>query len=1164
MYCSRRFARPILSLTLLSAACVPSYEGPQTLGEAGWAYLPNHNTQGEWSVEVPGSTARLLMNGSEGSYRVSLDGENLSRVLPQKPLLRMRAGRLDPITQDPMMLIPSALQQSAEMTDLSGKRAYIVQFVAQPLDAIQAYLTELGVQTLMPIPDHSLLVHMDRDALELLRKQPMVRWVGYYHSGFKLDRALVEEGATKSSEHDTYAVMLVGPQAEMKRAVTDQIEREGGFVETVTSDRLVIASLHGALLTQLAQMKEVLFIDALEPAEEDANIAREIGGGARLETLRGYTGQGVRAEVMDGGLRITHEDFAANPPIIHTGNSSNTGHGTPVYGIVFGSGAGDASARGFLPDADQPIFSSYSSLRDRMAHTARLVDPAGPYRAVFQTNSWGNGRTRNYTTLSAQLDDILFRHDMVLLQSQSNAGNQDSRPQAWAKNAISVGGVRHFNTLDRGDDQWNGSASIGPASDGRIKPDLWHFYDFTRAPSNTSDTSHRQFGGTSGATPITAGHMGLLMQMWADGVFAGGPGQNRDVFDVRPHMTTAKALLINGAFQYAFTGTGDDKARDHQGWGMPDVGQLYDLAEANGWSLPILIDESAVITPTEVHSYTTRADGATPLKVTLVYADPAGSPSAAQHRVNDLSLRVTDPSGTVYWGNNGLRDGLWSSPGGQANDVDTVENVFIQAPSAGIWTIEVLADEIVQDGHTETAALDADYALVVTHVQTVAPNSPPSLSPIGDRSVEEGDTLSFSLNASDPDGDPLTFAATGLPPNASLDVAGAFSFSPDLSQAGTYSVVFSVSDAAGATAQETVTITVTDRPVGYATLPYSTDFEGPLDEYWSTASERAEGRVRLTNLHGPRGAQHLTMDVSTNNSINTNEAQLRLDLSGQQQVELRFWWKEFSDENHPEDGVFFSDDGGANFTKVHDLVGGTSTYTEVALDVDSLASANGLSLSSTFVVKLQQRDNFTMTSDGFAFDDLSVTPSTSTGGCAPIYSNDFESGAGGWAFSAADSTCTTGDWTVGTPDEVVASGTRTQVGEDHSAVGTNAFFTAPNTGGVGTNDVDRGVCTAYSSVIDASAHGSVELSLWYYHGQRDAGDDAQDFFSIDLSNDGGATFTTNVVSLGDINSSAEWTEARLVVSNPGRMVIRVQASDGTGAGDLVEGGIDDIEVCAPN
>jgi hypothetical protein len=45
--------------------------------------------------------------------------------------------------------------------------------------------------------------------------------------------------------------------------------------------------------------------------------------------------------------------------------------------------------------------------------------------------------------------------------------------------------------------------------------------------------------------------------------------------------------------------------------------------------------------------------------------------------------------------------------------VDTVENVILDAPAAGTWTVEVIGSQINADGHVETAATDADYALVV-------------------------------------------------------------------------------------------------------------------------------------------------------------------------------------------------------------------------------------------------------------------------------------------------------------------------------------------------------------------------------------------------------------------------------------------------------------------
>ena len=166
----------------------------------------------------------------------------------------------------------------------------------------------------------------------------------------------------------------------------------------------------------------------------------------------------------------------------------------------------------------------------------------------------------------------------------------------------------------------------------------------------------------------------------------------------------------------------------------------------------------------------------------------------------------------------------------------------------------------------------------------------------------------------------------------------------------------------------------------YATLPYSTGFEsGTLDGSWLTFSTN-DGRARVLNTNTPHaGSYHLLLDDAVNGSTySQNEAWLQLDLDGETGVTLDFWWKEFGDENHSQDGVYFSDDGGASFTKVQDLNGQSytnQTWTSFSLDVDALATANNLSLTSTFVVKFQQYDNYAITTDGFAFDDISVTSS---------------------------------------------------------------------------------------------------------------------------------------------------------------------------------------------
>lgn len=672
-------------------------------------------------IELADSPVRILLKGNQ-TYRISLDGKNFSREFPQRLTIKMRQQVFDPLVDPPRGLITPAA---------GDVNLYIVQCVTQAIEAYQKQIIAAGGAICGTLPHHALIVEMSGETSRTVQNMPFVRWVGIYPPSYKLEQGLDNNvSRTMETTVTRYSIWLT--KKTKGKDVVDFINSIGGEVVLKTKGRRLEANLDQNQLQQVAALPYVLAIDRWTPIEDDMNNAREIGGGNYLETVQGYTGQGVRAEVCDGGLRTTHVDFQAHPPLIHGGNSTSTSHGTSVYGIVFGDGTGSADARGMLPDPEQPIFACYNCFTDRYVHTEELVDPAGIYRAVFQTNSWGNTQTLDYTTISAEIDEIIFDLDILICQSQSNMGNQYSRPQAWAKNILSVGGVRHYDTLSRTDDCWCGGASIGPAADGRIKPDVWHFYDYIRTTYYSSDTAYTNtFGGTSGATPITAGHMGLIFQMWADGVFAGGPGLGRDVFNSRPHHTTAKALLINSAYQYPFSGTSDDWTRMHQGWGMADVGNLYDMAELYGWGFPILIDESAVITPLETHTYNLNVDGTQPLKATLVYSDPAGVPGASVHRINDLSLKVTEPNGTTYyWGNNGLDIGLWSTSGGSSNTIDTVENVFIQNPAVGTWTIQVLADEVVQDGHVETPAIDADYALIVSGGET-GPVDPPPDPPTG-------------------------------------------------------------------------------------------------------------------------------------------------------------------------------------------------------------------------------------------------------------------------------------------------------------------------------------------------------------------------------------------------------------------------------------------------
>lgn len=88
---------------------------------------------------------------------------------------------------------------------------------------------------------------------------------------------------------------------------------------------------------------------------------------------------------------------------------------------------------------------------------------------------------------------------------------------------------------------------------------------------------------------------------------------------------------------------------------------------------------------------------------------------------------------------------------------------------------------------------------------------PPVLEPIEPKSVGEGQTLTFPVNAHDPDpGQTVIIYAAALPPGAKFD-GSTFSWTPNFSQAGTYTVAFAARDDGALpqlSPQQTITITV--------------------------------------------------------------------------------------------------------------------------------------------------------------------------------------------------------------------------------------------------------------------------------------------------------------------------------------------------------------------
>ena len=119
---------------------------------------------------------------------------------------------------------------------------------------------------------------------------------------------------------------------------------------------------------------------------------------------------------------------------------------------------------------------------------------------------------------------------------------------------------------------------------------------------------------------------------------------------------------------------------------------------------------------------------------------------------------------------------------------------------------------------------DGDMPTAVTFPVTVSEvNEDPVLNPIGSKSVNKLEALTFTATASDVDvisgtADTLTFSLPSGPTGASItQLTGVFSWTPTASQVGTHTVTVQVEDGASATDSEAVTVTVSDGDATFAT-----------------------------------------------------------------------------------------------------------------------------------------------------------------------------------------------------------------------------------------------------------------------------------------------------------------------------------------------------------
>ena len=213
-----------------------------------------------------------------------------------------------------------------------------------------------------------------------------------------------------------------------------------------------------------------------------------------------------------------------------------------------------------------------------------------------------------------------------------------------------------------------------------------------------------------------------------------------------------------------------------------------------------------------------------------------------------LTFRVTgsDPDGDAltYEAHNLQPDALF----------DAALQTFSWTPASGYaGTYEVAFS--VTDGSL------SDSASVKIFVTTYDENNSPSLIPVDPQAIDEGQLLMFQVSGSDPNGDNLTFEASGLPDGASFVATQDpnvydFTWTPGYDQAGPYLVNFTATDPGGLTDTINVEITVhnVNRPPSLDPLPDRHISETKTLTFQATGSDPDDDELIFYAENLPEGA----------------------------------------------------------------------------------------------------------------------------------------------------------------------------------------------------------------------------------------------------------------------------------------------------------------------
>ena len=156
------------------------------------------------------------------------------------------------------------------------------------------------------------------------------------------------------------------------------------------------------------------------------------------------------------------------------------------------------------------------------------------------------------------------------------------------------------------------------------------------------------------------------------------------------------------------------------------------------------------------------------------------------------------------------------------------------------------------------------------------------------------------------------------------------------------------------------------------TTLFSDGFEtGTFGAAW-TRTGTGTYRVQTSTSYKATGTRGCTFDSTSSASYQTSQLTLTLNAANYANLSLTYKIRNIGDETHAQDGIYISNNG-TTWTKCVGFPAISSTFSTVTIDLSQSAAAAGYVPGSNFKVRWQEYDDYSISTDGIAIDDVSVT-----------------------------------------------------------------------------------------------------------------------------------------------------------------------------------------------